>query len=227
MAADRVLGVDRARRVEPASGRAARSGSLVEGDEPEGGCGCMPSPRIVHLSPFASAPAARMLWRRLSVRSLNGAVAAPWAGNTRYAPGAISPATMSTAARSRRRMRLRTTALPVRFEMAYATCTVRVPSACARKRILTGPDAPLRPVLPSAANVRFEETGTVCRGPTSDGQAMTALQPACLQDRTAPARGHPGTKPVGPRPLSLVRLVGALHLVFPSRLCAGRATPLR
>ena len=48
---------------------------------------------------------------------------------------------------------------------------------------------------------------------------MPALQPACLEHGAAAAGGHPGPKAVRPRTLSLVWLVGALHLSFlPSRL---------
>jgi hypothetical protein len=50
---------------------------------------------------------------------------------------------------------------------------------------------------------------------------VPALQPACLEHCAAAARGHAGTEPVRPRTLSLVWLVGALHLVRSFRRGTG------
>ena len=47
--------------------------------------------------------------------------------------------------------------------------------------------------------------------PSSGGEALAALAPAALDDRAAAAGTHPGTEPVGPGPLALLWLVGALH----------------
>jgi hypothetical protein len=66
--------------------------------------------------------------------------------------------------------------------------------------------------------VRME---TVCRVPTSRRQAVPALQPARLKHRTAPAGGHASSEPVRPRPLTLVRLIGALHRFVPSVAAPG------
>ena len=47
--------------------------------------------------------------------------------------------------------------------------------------------------------------------PSSGREALPAFAPASLQDRASAARAHPRPEPVGLGPLSLLRLIGALH----------------
>ena len=127
------------------------------------------------------------------------------------------------AARRRRRIRLRTTALPTFRLIAYATATEDSRSS-ATNEIRSGPLCPRLVEEENRANCRRVRTrpGTF----DSDRQLVTALVAAGLQDGTAGASAHTGPKTVRFSPLPLIRLIGTLHKILFSRcISALRGTP--
>jgi hypothetical protein len=127
------------------------------------------------------------------------------------------------SARKRRRIRLRTTALPTFRLIAYATATESASGDPATKLIRSEPLCP-RPVgEANKANCRRVRTrsGTF----RLNRQLVTALVTTGFQDGTAGAGSHARTKTVRFSPFALVRLIGTLHKILFSNVSIRFAVP--
>lgn len=127
------------------------------------------------------------------------------------------------SARRRRRIRLRTTALPTFRLIAYATRTLGASETSATKLIRSEPLCP-RPVgVANKANCRRVRTrsGTL----RLDRQLVTALVATGFQDGTAGAGPHTRAKSVRFSPFALVGLIGTLHKILFSNVSIRFAFP--
>ena len=139
---ERLDGIVRAARIEPARRHPARGRALVHPDEGDGRPG-RTAPRSLgraHRSPHA-CPARRSAVATSARSSAGASDAAPGPRRTRYEPRGSRGASARTTSRARRRSRLRTTAVPHWRPIAYPTCgnNPGVPSSTGAKRARTGP----------------------------------------------------------------------------------------
>src|ERR1700679_3165886 len=120
------------------------------------------------------------------------------------------------SARRRRRIRLRTTALPTFRLIAYATRTLGASETSVTKLIRSEPLCP-RPVgVANKANCRRGRTrsGTL----RLDRQVVSALVAAGFQDGASGTGSHARTKTVRFSPFALVGLIGTLHNILFSNI---------
>ena len=138
---------------------------------------------------------------------------------TRYAPLRIGGVTWSNAARSRRRIRLRSTAPPQRFETENATCGRSRTLRGETNATLMGPRRARPSGVRNSRKVADETTGSTGRRAIDlDSQTVAALGPTRAKDGSAGLRRHPRPESMGLSPLPGVGLVCALHCSLPSVL---------
>ena len=222
--------VGRAAGHEPAGGRRIGPRPLVQpdrADQRRGGAGdrggrarrtsrdgrvrVHRGPLTGHVALFAFVHARSVAICSQCVSVLTSAPAATGRTTTRYAPGGSPPerACWPNATRSRRRMRLRTTAGPTRLEMenAAACCWSGRSSA-------TTVSPPALPACPSARKRRKIARSLILltrRRSSSCRESMAALAPPGPDDGLAGSVGHAVTEAVLACTTALLRLIGALH----------------
>ncbi len=127
---------------------------------------------------------------------------------------------------SRRRVRLRTTALPTFLVTVNPTRAARhrraaapaAPGHARRLAALRGHTQKFRPALQAFRRQRTAlPRGAICRAPGRSGrQALAALGAAVGEHLAAADRRHPGAEAMPPLADQLRRLIGALHGNSPS-----------